>query len=450
MTRIERKTFSFLDRLTTNPWTAFPIFILVVYFLFWCTFSLGQYPMNWIQSGVAMLSGWLDALIRVDWLRDLVVDGILAGVGGVLVFLPNIIILYLLISIMESTGYMGRVAFIMDKIMHHMGLHGKSFIPMIMGFGCNVPAIMACRDIHPRKSRLVTVMIIPFMSCSGRLPVYLLLVAAFFPEHGPLILLGIYALGLILAVLAAKVISMILPGIAAHDHVEQKPYMMPQWRYVFGNTFVQVKEYLQKLAGPILAFSVALWVLGYFPRAEAVVSETGLATEAVAEAATPGGDGATAFEGVEALAGTESHGMSAAAVDVAAPAMSAVAQKEQSFIGRIGHIISPVLEPIGMNWKDGVAIIGGVGAKELIVSTLGVMYSDGGPTLQDALRGSHTAAGALAFMVFVLLYFPCVGTFVALKHTTGSWGWTLLGAVNSIVVAWVMAFVVFRAFTLIL
>lgn len=421
MTRIERKTFSFLDRLTTNPWTAFPIFILVVYFLFWCTFSLGQYPMSWIQSGVALLSGWLNALISVDWLRDLVVDGILAGVGGVLVFLPNIIILYLLISIMESTGYMGRVAYIMDKIMHHMGLHGKSFIPMIMGFGCNVPAILACRDIHPRKSRLVTVMIIPFMSCSGRLPVYLLLVAAFFPEHGPLILLGLYALGLILAVLAAKVISMILPGIAAHDHVEQKPYMMPQWSYVFGNTFVQVKEYLQKLAGPILAFSVALWVLGYFPRAEA-----------------SGGDAAVAPEGVEAFAGTE------------LPAMSAAAQKEQSFIGRIGHIISPVLEPIGMNWKDGVAIIGGVGAKELIVSTLGVMYSDGGPTLQDALRGSHTAAGALAFMVFVLLYFPCVGTFVALKHTTDSWGWTLFGAVNSIMVAWVMAFVVFRVFTVIL
>lgn len=392
---------------------------------------MGQYPMNWIQSGVAMLSGWLDALIRVDWLRDLVVDGILAGVGGVLVFLPNIIILYLLISIMESTGYMGRVAFIMDKIMHHMGLHGKSFIPMIMGFGCNVPAILACRDIHPRKSRLVTVMIIPFMSCSGRLPVYLLLVAAFFPEHGPLILLGLYALGLILAVLAAKVISMILPGIAAHDHVEQKPYMMPQWRYVFGNTFVQVKEYLQKLAGPILAFSVALWVLGYFPRAEA-----------------SGGDEATVS--VEAMTSGGDAAMVSGADTAVASAMSAVAQKEQSFIGRIGHIISPVLEPIGMNWKDGVAIIGGVGAKELIVSTLGVMYSDGGPTLRDALRDSHTAAGALAFMVFVLLYFPCVGTFVALKHTTGSWGWTLLGAVNSIVVAWVMAFVVFRAFTLIL
>lgn len=403
--------------------------------------------MNWIQAGVTLLSEWLNAMIRVDWLRDLVVDGILAGVGGVLVFLPNIIILYLLISIMESTGYMGRVAFIMDKIMHHMGLHGKSFIPMIMGFGCNVPAILACRDIHPRKSRLVTVMIIPFMSCSGRLPVYLLLVAAFFPDHGPLILLGLYALGLLLAVLAAKVISMILPGIAAHDHVEQKPYMMPQWSYVFGNTFVQVKEYLQKLAGPILAFSVALWVLGYFPRAEASGGDAAVAS---VEMTVSDNDAATASEGVEALAGTESPAMSAAAVDAPAPVMSASAQKEQSFIGRIGHVISPVLEPIGMNWKDGVAIIGGVGAKELIVSTLGVMYSDGGPTLQDALRDSHTAAGALAFMVFVLLYFPCVGTFVALKHTTGSWGWTLLGAVNSIMIAWVMAFVVFRVFTLIL
>lgn len=397
MTKIESRTIGVLDRLTTNPWTAFPIFILVVYFLFWCTFSLGTYPMGWIQDGVDALSNLLNFVIRIEWLRDLVVDGILAGVGGVLVFLPNIIILYLLISVMESTGYMGRVAFIMDKLMHHMGLHGKSFIPMIMGFGCNVPAILACKDIKPFKSRLITVLIIPFMSCSGRLPVYLLLVAAFFPSHGPLVLLGIYALGLLLAILAAKVLSAIVPGLSEHDHVEIRPYKMPRWGYVFGNTWEQVREYMKKLAGPILAFSVALWVLGYFPRM--------------------GGE------------------------------VSAVQQKEQSFIGMVGHAIDPVLEPVGMNWKDGVAIVAGVGAKELIVSTLGVMYSDGGGNLLASLRASHTPAGAIAFMVFVLLYFPCVGTFVALKHTTGSWKWTIASAVNSIVVAWVVAFAAFSFFT---
>lgn len=400
MTKIERRAFGVLDKLTTNPWTAFPIFILVVYFLFWCTFSLGTYPMGWIQSGVDLLSAWLNSLIGIEWLRDLVVDGILAGVGGVLVFLPNIIILYLLISVMESTGYMGRVAFIMDKIMHHMGLHGKSFIPMIMGFGCNVPAILACKDIKPYKSRLITVMVIPFLSCSGRLPVYLLLVAAFFPAHGPLILLGIYALGLVLAVFAAKILSLVVPGVSEHDHVEIKSYMMPRWGYVFGNTWEQVREYLKKLAGPILVFSVALWTLGYFPR---------------------GGEGMTPLQ-----------------------------QKEQSFVGMVGHAIDPVLEPVGMNWRDGIAIVAGVGAKELIVSTLGVMYSDGGDGLQSALVQTHSPAGALAFMVFVLLYFPCIGTFVALRHVTRSWKWTVVSAVNSMLVAWVMAFAAFRIFSVIL
>ncbi|MCQ2166993.1 MAG: ferrous iron transport protein B [Bacteroidales bacterium] len=400
MTKIERRTIGVLDRLTTNPWTAFPIFILVVYFLFWCTFSLGTYPMGWIQAGVDVLSAWLNSLIDTEWLRDLVVGGVLAGVGGVLVFLPNIIILYLLISVMESSGYMGRVAFIMDKLMHHMGLHGKSFIPMIMGFGCNVPAILACKDIKPYKSRLITVMVIPFLSCSGRLPVYLLMVAAFFPKYGPLLLLGIYALGLVLAVFAAKILSVVVPGVSEHDHVEIKPYMMPHWSYVLGNTWEQVKEYLKKLAGPILIFSVALWTLGYFPR---------------------GGEGLTHSQ-----------------------------QKEQSCIGMIGHAMAPVLEPVGMNWKDGIAIVAGVGAKELIVSTLGVMYSDGGGDLQDNLRDTHTKAGALAFMIFVLLYFPCIGTFVALRHVTGNWGWTVLSAVNSILVAWVMSFAAFHIFSLIL
>jgi len=396
----KRNAVDIIDRVTTNSWTAYPIFILVVYFIFWCTFSLGQYPMDWIQRCMECLSSTLNAALHPEWLRDLIVDGILAGIGGVLMFIPNIVILYFLLSMMESTGYLGRVAFIMDRLMHGMGLHGKSFIPMIMGFGCNVPAIMSCRHLRPKKSRLVTALIIPFMSCSGRLPVYLLFVAAFFPDKGPLILLCIYAVGLILGVCMAKILSMAIPGISSHDHVQIKEYAAPSMKYVFSKTGEQAAEYLKRIAGPILIFSVALWILGYFPRAE---------------------QGSSAYQ-----------------------------QKEQSFIGTLGHAIDPVLEPVGLNWKDGVSFIAGVGAKELIVSTLGVMYSDGDSSqssLNDALRSAHTPAGAMAFIIFVLLYFPCVGTFTAIKHVTGSWLWTLTSAVCSIVLAWLMAFATYNLFS---
>lgn len=407
MNRATRKALYKLDHLTINAWTAFPIFILVVYFIFWCTFFLGQYPMDWIQAAVDWFSALMNSVLRPEWLRALIVDGILAGVGGVLVFLPNIIILYLLISVMESTGYMGRAAFIMDKVMHGMGLHGKSFIPMIMGFGCNVPAIMATKDIQNPKNRLITILVIPFMSCSGRLPVYLLFVAAFFPSRGPLVLMGIYCLGMLLAICAAKILSWILPGKSEHDNVDIRPYTAPDLKYVLGNTWDQAREYLQKLAGPILIFSVALWLAGYFPRAE---------------------QGA-----------------------------SAVQQKEQSYIGMMGRAMDPVLEPIGMNWKDGVAIVAGVGAKELIVSTLGVMYGDSVNNadadessytgIQGALAATHSTAGALAFLVFVLLYFPCIGTFVALKNATGSWKWAIGSCVHNIIIAWVMAFATFHIFS---
>lgn len=403
MNRSIRKTLYKLDRLTTRAWTAFPIFILVVYLIFWCTFSLGQYPMDWIQAGVDALALWLNGLLQPEWLRALVVDGILAGVGGVLVFLPNIVILYLLISVMESTGYMGRVAFIMDKVMHRMGLHGKSFIPMIMGFGCNVPAIMATKDIQNPKNRLITILVIPFMSCGGRLPVYLLFVAAFFPSKGPVVLMGIYCLGMLMAICAAKILSLILPGKSEHDNVDIRPYTAPDMGYVLGNTWSQAREYMQKLAGPILAFSILLWFAGYFPRPQ---EETG-----------------------------------------------AMQQKEQSYIGVMGKAMDPVLQPIGLNWKDGVAIVAGVGAKELIVSTLGVMYGDRADALPDeqspaglqgALSATHTTSGALAFMVFVLLYFPCIGTFVALKNATGSWKWAIGSCVHNIIIAWVAAFVIYR------
>ena len=398
-TNSKRKAVEIFDRLTTTPWTAFPVFILLVYVLFWCTFSLGRYPMEWIQALVDGAVALGMHILPDGWVRSLLLDGVVAGVGGVLVFLPNIVILYLLISVMESTGYMARVAAMLDFLMHGMGLHGRSFIPMIMGFGCNVPAIMATSGIKDRKSRLITALIIPFMSCSGRLPVYLLLVGAFFPENGPLVLLGVYALGVLLAIGAAKLLSWMLPGTSTHDHVEILPYRMPDWRYVLRNTWDQAKEYMKKLAGPILIFSVALWTLGYFPRAQ---------------------EGSTPYQ-----------------------------QKEQSFVGMLGKAMDPVMEPVGMNWKDAVSIVAGVGAKELIVSTLGVMYSGGDDaSLQDSLAGSHTPAGALAFIVFVLLYFPCVGTFVALRHATGGWKWPAVSAVLNILLAWCMAWLVFHLFSM--
>ena len=394
-----------IDGIVTNKWAAFPIFILLLWFIFWATFTIGQYPMDWIDALIGWIGDFFGKFMKDGWVKDLLVDGIIGGVGSVLVFLPNIMILYFFISLMEDSGYMARAAFIVDKLMHRIGLHGKSFIPMVMGFGCNVPAIMATRSIESRKSRLVTIAIIPFMSCAGRLPIFVLMAGAFFPESPALALLGIYFLGVVLAILSALVLSKFVKDDDLPFVMELPPYRVPTGKAIWRHTWEKGRQYLEKMATTILIFSVAIWFLGYFPQSK----------------------------------------------DIHNPA----AQQENSFIGRLGKSISPALDPLGFDWRMDVGLLAGVGAKELVVSTMGVMYAQGedlsegedysGDThLQAALKASISKAAALAFMVFVLLYFPCIATFVAIKNETGKWLWAILSAVYTILVAWVMAFIAYH------
>ena len=412
-----------IDAVVTNRWLAFPIFFLMLYIVFDSTFVLGEYPMRWIEWVVAGFGGFVSSVMADGWLKDLVVDGVIGGVGSVLVFLPNILLLYMFISLLEDSGYMARAAFIMDRLMHKIGLHGKSFIPMIMGFGCNVPAVMATRTIESPKSRLITMLIIPLMSCAGRMPVYILIAGAFFPRHAGLVLLGMYALGIVLAIVAAKVMSRFFKDDDLPFVMELPPYRVPTGRSIFRHTWEKGKQYLQKMSGIILICSVAIWFLGYFPNHDAYGS--------VKE------------------------------------------QQEHSFIGYVGKAMEPVLKPLGFDWRMGVGIVAGVGAKELVVSTLGVMYADDEPVvsdgnagqagmsdvasdsgaetrLQKALVKSVTPPAALAYMVFILLYFPCIATFVAIKNESGGWKWAIVTAVYTIALAWVAAFITFQLASLFL
>lgn len=400
-----------IDSIVTNKWLAFPIFFFLLYLVFNTTFVLGEYPMGWIEWLVQKFGAFVSSIMADGWLKDLVTDGIIGGVGSVLVFLPNILLLYLFISLLEDSGYMARAAFIMDRLMHKIGLHGKSFIPMVMGFGCNVPAIMATRTIESPKSRLITMLIIPLMSCAGRMPVYILIAGAFFPHHAGLVLLGLYALGILLAVLAAKVISRYMKDDDLPFVMELPPYRVPTGKSILRHTWEKGKQYLQKMSGIILICSMAMWFLSYYPNHDAY---------------------ATMQE-----------------------------QQEHSFIGYVGKAMEPVLEPLGFDWRMGVGIVAGVGAKELVVSTLGVMYADeepitgvedtlGDTRLQRALTRSVTPAAALAYMVFILLYFPCVATFIAIGKESGSWKWAILTAVYTIVLAWVAAFITFRVASLLI
>lgn len=431
-----------IDAIVTNRWAAFPIFFLILYLIFTGTFVLGEYPMQWIESGVQWFSGIIGRLMNDGWVKDLLIDGVIGGVGSVLVFLPQILLLYLFISLLEDSGYMARAAFIMDKMMHKMGLHGKSFIPMIMGFGCNVPAIMATRSIESRKSRLITIMIIPFMSCAGRMPVYVLIAGAFFPGYAPVVLLGLYALGILIAIAAARIMSYFVKDDDLPFVMELPPYRVPTSKSIFRHTWEKGRQYLQKMSGTILICSVVIWFLGYFPNHNAFPTHR--------------------------------------------------EQQEHSFIGYIGKGIEPVLKPLGFDWRMGVGIIAGVGAKELVVSTLGVMYSEASESveeeippldameaagkiavyedygaasvpsvekqsedremtrLQSALVKSVSPAAALAFLVFILLYFPCIATFTAIAKETGSWGLAGITAIYTITIAWIFAFLTNLIFGLIL
>lgn len=419
----EARTTHIIDAFVTNKLFGFPIFIAVMFFIFWCTFFIGQYPMDWIEAGVAWLGQTVNELMPDGPLKDLVSDGIIGGVGGVIVFLPNILILYFFISFMEDSGYMARAAFIMDKIMHRIGLHGKSFIPLVMGFGCNVPAIMAARAIESRSSRIITVLINPFMSCSARLPVYILLVGIFFERYAAVAFMGLYLLGVVVAVITARLLRRFYFHADETPFVmELPPYRIPTLKSSLSHMWTKGEQYLKKMGGIILVASIIVWALNYFPRHdEATVSVA--QHEQQSEAVTDGG-----------------------MVDD-----TVINPDSDSYLEMMGKWINPVMEPLGFHWRASVAVLAGVPAKEIVVSTLGVLYT-GQEDIDDKSlsarltaptssgRPDFTPAVAVAFMIFVLLYFPCIATVTAIVRETGSWKYGLFSMTYNTVVAWLVAF----------
>ena len=427
---------SLIDTFVTHKLWGFPIFFALMWLMFWCTFSLGAYPQEWIDTLVGWIGAGADALLPEGALRDMISDGVIGGVGAVIVFLPQIMILYLFISFLEDSGYLARAAFIMDRVMHRIGLHGKSFIPMIMGFGCNVPAIMATRTIESRSSRLITILITPFMSCSARLPIYILLTGTFFPGHAGLVMAGLYLLGILLAVVTARLMRRFFyPEDETPFVMELPPYRMPTWKTTLSHMWDKCAQYLRKMGGMILIASILVWFLSYYPREESA----------------------------------------------AAPSAT---NYENSYLGRIGQACEPVFTPLGLNWKSGVALLSGISAKEIVVSTLGVLYAgeetsaattvagtadvtvatadteagaaagseSGTVSGEDAERtlgqrllasGDFTTASALGLLVFILLYVPCIATVAAIGSEAG-WRWAAASVIYNTAVAWVVAWVVYH------
>lgn len=394
-----------IDRLVANKWLGFPIFFLLMWVMFMATFWLGGFPQGWLESGFTALGQWATAAWPEGLITDLVVDGVIAGVGGVAAFLPNIVILYLFISLMEESGYMARAAFIMDKVMHAMGLHGKSFIPLVMGFGCNVPAIMATRSIESPTSRLITILVTPFMSCSARIPVYLLMAKIFFPEHAALVMVGLYCLGILVALLTARLLRKTLFKKDDTPFVmELPPYRRPTLNSTLKTMWGRSMSYIKKIGSVVLVASIAIWCLSYFPRMDEDLKE-GMTTEQFEEY-----------------------------------------QNVNSYVGKIGKFIEPVMEPLGLNWRASIALVASVPAKELVVSTFGVLYNEGGESLGDSIAesGDFTPASAAAFLVFLLLFFPCVASIMAVRSETGRNIWAVFTVVYNTSVAWLVAYLVYN------
>lgn len=434
--REEATATALIDTFVTHKLWGFPIFFALMWLMFWCTFSLGAYPQEWIDALVGWIGDAVNALLPEGALRDLLSDGVIGGVGSVIVFLPQIMILYLFISFMEDSGYLARAAFIMDRVMHRIGLHGKSFIPLIMGFGCNVPAIMACRTIESRSSRLITILITPFMSCSARLPIYILVAGTFFSANAGLVMMGLYLLGIVAAVVTARLMRRFLFPVDETPFVmELPPYRLPTWKTTLSHMWDKCAQYLKKMGGMILIASLIVWFLSYYPR--------------------------------------PTHNTPADAPHY-----------ENSYLGKIGKVCEPAFSPLGLNWKSGVALLSGVAAKEIVVSTLGVLYSDvdvqaaaagdgngtAGPdaavaaqaadttataaeadgadaeeTLPARLKasGDFDTASALAMLVFILLYFPCVATIAAIGAEAG-WKWAVGAVVYNTALAWCLAWLTYH------
>lgn len=415
-------TTRFLDSIATNRLLGFPVFFMIMFFIFWATFYIGQFPMEWIEEAVAFLSMVVNKIMSPGPLKDMIADGIIGGVGGVIVFLPNLLILYYCISFMEDSGYMARAAFIMDKVMHRIGLHGKSFIPLVMGFGCNVPAIMSSRAIESHSSRIITILINPFMSCSARLPIYVLLIGTFFERHAALVFMGVYLMGILVAVGTAKLLRRFMFRKDETPFVmELPPYRLPTLKVSLSHTWEKGKEYLKKMGGIILFASIIVWALNYFPLRDENVAQSEAVAEGVSENPAAG----------------------------------------DSYLEMLGKAINPVMEPLGFHWRATVAALAGVPAKEIVVSTLGVLYANDEAVDDASLSARLTTSGesgsapdftpaaALAFMVFILLYCPCIATITAIARESGSWKYALFSIVYNTLVAWIMAFAVYRVCLLI-
>ena len=398
-----------LDAIITNRYFGFPLFFIFLYIMFEVTFTLGQYPMDWIEAGVEAISSFMSSLLPVGPLRDMIVDGAIAGVGAVIVFLPQILILYTFISFMEDSGYMARAAFIMDKVMHKMGLHGKSFIPLIMGFGCNVPAVMATRTIENRRSRLITILVLPFMSCSARLPIYIMIIGTFFAvKYQSLIMITLYVTGIILAVIMSRIFSKwLIKGDDTPFVMELPPYRFPTLKAITRHTWEKGKQYLKKMGGIILVASLIVWALGYFPHDNNLDRQT---------------------------------------------------QQEHSYIGQIGKVVEPIFRPQGFDWKLDVSLMAGIGAKEIVASTMGVLYADDESVADDNEADSEkynklyvkmtnngiTPLIAFSYLLFVLIYFPCIATIAAIKSETGSWKWAMFAALYTTLLAWIISAVFYQ------
>ncbi|MGE0019482.1 MAG: ferrous iron transport protein B [Draconibacterium sp.] len=435
-THIQRTRSERIDDILTNKFLGFPIFSAILFLIFYATFKLGAYPMNWIDTGVIEFGNLVSGIMPDGMLKDLIVGGIISGAGSVLVFLPNILILFLFISLLEGTGYMARAAFIMDNIMHRFGLHGRSFIPMIMGFGCNVPAILATRSMRNRGDRILTMLIIPFMSCSARLPVYILVISAFFEKYQALILIGIYAVGIVFAFITAQILNKTVFRNKETPFVMELPaYRLPTLRNVLYHMWDNARHYLRKIATIILTGVIIIWVLEYFPR------ETEN-TQSIRQ---------------EINKTEQNLSLSSTEKETAIQQLNFKMESDRlthSYLGRFGRVIEPVMKPLGFDWKMSIALLAGLPAKEIIISTMGVIYqtdnSDSTAGLQQKLRNEKFETGevvfttttALSFLIFILIYFPCIGVVSAIKNESGSWKWAAFAVLYTTSLAWIAAFLV--------
>jgi ferrous iron transport protein B len=455
----QHRNTEIIDTLITHKLFGFPIFFFFMFVMFYSTFTLGKYPQSWIELLIIELNNLISGLMTEGELKDLILNGIIAGVGGVIIFLPNILILFLFISFMEDTGYMARAAFIMDKMMHRIGLHGKSFIPLIMGFGCNVPAIMATRTIENKNDRLITMLINPFMSCSARLPVYILIIGAFFPDNPTLILFILYIIGILIAVLAAKLFKKyFFKNAEAPFVMELPPYRMPSLKSAFQHTWEKGFQYLKKMGGVILVASICIWALGYYPRNTSKLESLKMKQERIlanSNQQNPSKQQSN-YNTISTNLKTDSaHVIRMLEID----AQSEL--QENSYIGRIGKFIEPIMSPLGFDWRMGVSLLTGISAKEIVVSTMGVLFQsntlneDNQPLskrLQNAVytsgskKGSivFTSLSALSYLLFILIYFPCIAVIATIRKESESWKWALFTVFYTTGLAWLVSFIFYQ------